>query len=418
MSEKVNAYESVKKQMKNAIALSWKNDDFSSHIELLSTPKRVLEVSIPVKMDDWSIKTFVGFRSQHNDSRWPFKWWIRFHPEVDRDEVKALSMWMTFKCAVVDIPLGWGKWWIIVDPRNMSVWELERLSRGYVRQLYKYIWPTQDVPAPDVNTNPQIMSWMMDEYSKLVWELSPGSFTWKPLCVGWSKWRSQATAQGWVYALLEILELKNKHIWDINFIVQWAWNVWLTFAKILTWLWAKLVWISDSRWWVYDKNGLDINKIIELKSSKKSVNDYDWWEKTTDNWILEKQCDILVPAAMENQITKDNAWKIKASIVLELANWPVTPEWDEILFNEWKLVVPDILANAWWVMVSYFEQVQNDMNFYWEEDEVDQKLKKKMKKSTLEVYEKTKELNTSMRNWAYVIAMQRVIDAMDSRWEY
>jgi glutamate dehydrogenase len=418
MNENVNAYESVKKQMQDACSLSWNCLEVGSQIEVMSNPKRVIEVSIPVRMDDWSVKTFIGFRSQHNDSRWPFKWWIRFHPDVSRDEVKALSMWMTFKCAVVDIPLGWWKWGIIVNPRDLSVTELERLSRWYVRELYKYLWPDQDVPAPDVNTNPQIMAWMMDEYSNLVWKYSPGSFTWKPLCVWGSKWRWTATAQWWVYTLLEILELENKKVNDMSFIVQWAWNAWLTFASILTWLWAKLVWISDSKAWVYDSNWLDLQQIIKIKAERKSIADYIWWEQTSSDGILEKDCDILVPAALENQITKTNAQKVKSSIVLELANWPTTPEADEILFKNWIMVIPDILANAGWVMVSYFEQVQNNTNFYWEEDEIDDKLKTKMKKATLAVYEKTKELNTSMRNWAYVISMKRVIDAMDNRWEH
>ncbi len=418
MSNNVNPYESVKKQMQDACSLSWNCDDMTSQIEVMSNPKRVLEINIPVRMDDWSVKSFTGFRSQHNDSRWPFKWGIRFHQDVTRDEVKALSMWMTFKCAVVDIPLGWGKWGIIVNPKELSVWELERLARWYVREIYKYLGPEQDVPAPDVNTTPQIMAWMMDEYSNLVGKYSPGSFTGKPLCVGGSKWRSTATAQWWVYALLEILELENKKVSDMSFVVQWAWNAWLTFASILTWLWAKLVGISDSKAWVYDSNWLDLEKIKQIKSEKKSIADYEWCEKTTSDWILEKDCDILVPAALENQITRANAWNIKADIVLELANWPVTPEADEMLFENGQMVVPDILANAGWVMVSYFEQVQNNMNFYWEEDEVDEKLKTKMKKATLAVYEKTKELNTSMRNWAYVISMKRVIDAMDNRWEH
>lgn len=418
MNKNINPFESVKKQIKDAYLISWNYWEFDSEIEIISNPKRVIEISIPVRMDNGSIKTFIGFRSQHNDARWPFKWWIRFHPDVSKDEVKALSMWMTFKCAVVDIPLGGWKWWIIVNPKELSISELERLSRWYVRELYKYIGPDQDVPAPDVNTNPQIMAWMMDEYSKLVWKYSPGSFTWKPLSAWGSKWRNKATAQWWVYTLLEILKLENKKLSDMSFIVQWAWNAWLTFASILTWLWAKLVWISDSKAWVYDSSWLDLEQIINLKSSKKSISDYKTWEQTTSDWILEKPCDILVPAALENQITIKNVWNIKANIVLELANWPTTPEADEILFRNWTIVIPDILANAWWVMVSYFEQVQNNTNFYWEEEEVEEKLKTKMKKATLAVYDKAKELKTSLRKWAYVIALKRVIDAMISRWDY
>jgi len=325
---------------------------------------------------------------------------------------------MTFKCAVIDIPLWGWKGWIIVNPKEMSEWELERLSRWYVRELYKYLWPEQDVPAPDVNTNPKTMAWMMDEYSELVGKYSPGSFTWKPLTSWGSKGRATATAQGWVYSLLKVLELDWDSVKGKSFVVQWAWNAWLTFANILTWLWAKLIGISDSRGWIYDKKWLDIEKIRELKAWRKSVTEYKWVEYVSNEEILEKSTDILVPAALENQIIEENASKINAPLIVELANWPVTPEADAVLFKNKVRVIPDILANAGWVMVSYFEQVQNNINFYWEEEEIDEKLKKKMEKSTIDVYNKSKELNTNMRNWAYVIAMKRVLDSMSDRGEH
>jgi len=418
MSEKINPFKNARKQLKQACELSGQCESVSSQFEIISRPRRVIEINIPVRMDDWTIKSFVGYRSQHNNSRWPFKGGIRFHQDVNKAEVKALSMWMTFKCAVIDIPLWGWKGWIIVNPKEMSEWELERLSRWYVRELYKYLWPEQDVPAPDVNTNPKTMAWMMDEYSELVGKYSPGSFTWKPLTSWWSKGRATATAQGWVYSLLKVLELDWDSVKGKNFVVQWAWNAWLTFANILTWLWAKLIGISDSRGWIYNKKWLDIEKIRELKAWRKSVTEYKWVEYVSNEEILEKSTDILVPAALENQIIEENASKINAPLIVELANWPVTPEADAVLFKNKVRVIPDILANAGWVMVSYFEQVQNNINFYWEEEEIDEKLKKKMEKSTIDVYNKSKELNTNMRNWAYVIAMKRVLDSMSDRGEH
>ncbi len=410
-------FENAQRQLKSAFDLLDNKDDHKNRFEIINHPKRILEINIPVRMDNGSIRTFIWFRSQHNDSRWPFKWWIRFHQDVNREEVKALSVWMTFKCAVIDIPLWGWKWWIIVNPKELSNWELERLSRWYVRELYKYIGPGQDVPAPDVNTTPQIMAWMMDEYSILVWKYSPWAFTGKPLTSWGSKWRWASTAQGWVYVLEEILKLKNITLKDKKVIIQWAWNAWLTMANLLINDWAIIVWISDSKWAIYNSNWLSIKDISDLKKSRKSVTEYSDAEELDNKQILEKECDILIPAALENQIIKDNAWNIKAKIIVELANWPVTPEADEILFNNWITVIPDILANAGWVMVSYFEQVQNDTNFYWEEDEIDDKLSKKIKHATIDVYNKSVELKTNLRNAAYVVSMKRVLNAMEDRWE-
>lgn len=419
MSERnmIDAFENARKQMRNACDLYDGCRLDTNKYELISHPSRIIEINIPVRMDNGSIKTFTWFRSQHNDARGPFKGWIRFHQDISRSEVKALSMWMTIKCAVIDIPLGGWKGGIIVNPKELSTWELERLSRGYVRALYKYIWPEVDIPAPDVNTTPQIMAWMMDEYSTLVGKYSPGSFTGKPLSSGWSAGRSSATAQWGVYVLQEILghmdmELKWKKI-----IIQWAWNAGLTAAKILNQLWVIIVGISDSKWGIYNNQGLDIDAISELKKSRKSVTEYDDGEVLGEKEVLEKQCDILIPAALENQITNDNADKIKASIILELANGPITPEADEVLASKGVTIIPDILANAGWVMVSYFEQVQNNANFYWEEDEVDSKLKKKITFAANSVFDTANEYKTSLRSGAYIIAMQRIFNAMKDRGE-
>ncbi len=412
-----DAFDNARKQMRQACDLYDGCRLDTNKYELISHPKRIIEINIPVKMDNGKVKTFTWLRSQHNDARGPFKWGIRFHQDVSRSEVKALSMWMTIKCAVVDIPLGGGKWGIIVNPKELSEGELERLSRWYVRALYKYIGPETDVPAPDVNTNPKIMSWMMDEYSLLVWKYSPGSFTWKPLTSWGSLWRWAATAQGWVYVLQEILKLNKLELEWKHIAIQWAWNAWLTAARILEKLWAIIVWISDSKGWIYDASWLNIDEISNLKANKKSVIEYNGWKILAEKEILELDIDILVPAALENQITNKNADKIKSPIILELANGPITPEADKILEEKNIMVIPDILANAWGVMVSYFEQVQNNMNFYWEEDEIDSKLHKKITSSANAVFYKSEEYKTSLRSGAYIIAMQRVFDAMKDRGE-
>jgi len=413
----INALDNARKQMRNACWLSKTCSLDTNEFETLSYPKRIIEISIPVKMDNGKIKVFQAFRSQHSDARWPFKWGIRFHQDVSRDEVKALSMWMSFKCAVIDIPLGWGKWGIIVNPKELSKGELERLSRAYVRGLYKYIWPGQDVPAPDVNTTPQIMAWMMDEYSMLVGKYSPWSFTGKPLSSGGSKWRGSATAQGWVYVLQKILELEGIDLKWKTVAIQGAWNAGLIMAELLIELWVKIIWISDSRWGIYNEKGLNIWEISKLKIQKKSVIDYTDAEKIWPKKVLELECDILIPAALENQITEENAENIKAKYILELANWPIVTEADEILFKNGITVIPDILANAGWVMVSYFEQVQNDANFYWEADEIDLKLFKKITNAAEWVYNTTKEHKTYLRNGAFIIALERIFTAMKDRWE-
>jgi glutamate dehydrogenase/leucine dehydrogenase len=410
-----DVFESAKTQLKKAYMLFDEKKWDESIFSLFTHPTRIIEISIPVEMDNGSIQVFTGFRSQHNDARWPFKWGIRFHQDVSRSEVQALSMWMTLKCAVVDIPLWGGKWGIIVDPKILSERELEQLSRKYVQGLYKYIWPDQDVPAPDVNTNPKIMGWMMDEYSKLVGQYTPGSFTGKPLTVGGSKGRGKATAQGGVYVLEQVLELENDTLKGKKVIIQGAGNAGLTVASMLVQLGATIVWIADSHGGVYDAQGLDIAQIEALKAQKKSVTELPSGEKVSETEILEKLCDILVPAALENQITQENAGKIQAKYILELANGPTNAQADEILFSAGKIVMPDILANAWWVTVSYFEGVQNSMNFYWKEKEVEERLKEKMKESARDVYMMGKKYQTFLRNGAYLVAMKRIFDAMKDR---
>lgn len=410
-----NPYENALKQIQESIWYLWEKNN--NLFERIKEPERILEVAIPVKMDNWEIKTFKGYRAQHLNIKWPYKGWVRFHQDVNKDEVKALSVWMTIKTSVVDLPLWGWKGWIIVNPKELSEAELERLSRWFVKQIYKYIWPWVDVPAPDVNTNPQIMAYMMDEYSKLVWKYSPGSFTWKPLQVWGSEGRWEATAKGWVIVLEKMFNLEWKEISGKTVAIGWAWNAGLIVARLLEEKWAKIVAISDSKWWIYDKSGIDLKEIIELKSNKKSVLESRKWEKITNEELLELDVDILVPAALENVITSDNAENIKAKTILELANWPITKDADEVLNKKWIIVIPDILANAWGVTVSYFEQVQNDANYYWTAEEVLEKLTTKMIDATVWVFEASKKYNTNYRNASYIIAIKRLKDALELRWE-
>ncbi len=412
-----NAFLNAQKQMRTSFDLMKEYQDISGAFDVIATPKRVMEVSIPVKMDDGTTKVFIWYRAQHTNARGVYKWGIRFHQDVTYDEVKALSMWMSVKTAVVDIPLGWWKWGIIVDPKKLSLWELERLSRWYVREMFKYIGPLEDVPAPDVNTNPQIMSWMADEYSRLAWVPSLGSFTGKPVSFGGSLGRDKATAQGWVYVLQKILELKNISLAWKTIAIQWAGNAWLTMAWLLEDLWAKIVAVSDSSTGVYDENWVDIQAIKMIKASKKSLQEYTSWKKITNAELLELKVDILIPAALENQITSQNMNNIQASLILELANGPVTPEADEVLYKNGITVIPDILANAGGVMVSYFEQVQNNMNYYWSADEVETKLKEKITNAALGVFQMAQNQQTMLRTGAYMIAMKRILDAMKARGE-
>lgn len=411
---KNNQYENAKKQVLSVYDLLRDENIPYRFIEEFLHHDRIIEVNIPVEMDNWELKVFKWYRSQHKNIKWPYKGGIRFHQDVSIEEVKALSLWMSIKTSVVKLPLWWWKWWIIVNPKELSYIELEKLSRWYVRQLYRYLWPDFDVPAPDVNTNPQIMAWMVDEYSKLVGKFSPWSFTWKPLEMWGSEWRGIATALGWVYVLEKYCEIKWIDIKWKKIVIQWAWNAWLTFAKLIEEKWWKVVAISDSRWAIYDEDGINIEKVEKLKKDRKWVSEIEWVKKLTNQELLELECDILVLAALENQITEENVENIKASIILELANGPIVPDVDDYLYNKGIVVIPDILANAWWVTVSYFEQVQWNTNFYWSEKEVFEKLKTIMDVSTKEVIELWDKHNINYRKSAYVLSLKRQYGA----WKY
>lgn len=382
---------------------------------ILRVPKRVITIGIPVKMDSGEIRIFTGYRSQHSDARGPFKGGIRFHPDVTLDEVQALSLWMTMKCAVAGIPLGGGKGGVIVDPRELSPGELERLSRGYIRGLYKYLGPDIDVPAPDVYTNGQIMAWMLDEYELLTGHKAPGMITGKPLALGGSKGRAFSTAQGGVYVLQKALQKLGKNPSDTTVAIQGFGNAGGEMAQLLADLGYRIIAVSDSRGGIMSKQGLSVSEVRTHKEKSGSVVGFSGSESVTNEQILELAVDVLIPAALENQITEKNAQNIHAKVILELANGPVTPEADTILHAKNILCIPDILANAGGVSVSYFEQVQNAYGYYWEEVEVLSKLQKLLEDAFDAVWELKDIYKTHMRNAAFVLAVTRVGQAIKER---
>lgn len=407
-----NPFENAMKQLETAAGIM--NLDPNLH-EILKAPKRVLTVAIPVKMDNGTTKVFTAFRSQFNDALGPFKGGIRYHWNVSLDEVKALSFWMTMKCAVVGIPLGGGKGGIIVNPKELSEGELERLSRGYIQQIYKYIGPTQDVPAPDVYTTPQIMAWMLDEYEKLVGEHAPGMITGKPLAIGGSAGRGFSTAQGGVYVLREAVKKMGWNPKEVTVAIQGFGNAGSFMAKILHEAGYKIVAASDSKGGVKNMQGIDVEKLDEHKEKTGSVIGFEGTESVSNEELLEMDVHVLVPAALENVITAENASRVKAKMIVELANGPVTPEADEILHKNNVLFVPDILSNAGGVTVSYFEQVQNASNYYWTEEEVLEKLERIMVRAFNEVWETKEKYHINMRTAAFVRAVERVTEAMKLR---
>lgn len=381
----------------------------------LMEPVRVLTVAIPVKMDDGSVRVFTGFRSQHNNARGPHKGGIRFHHGVTLEEVKALSMWMTWKTAVVGIPLGGGKGGVIVNPRELSDGELERLSRGYARAVANFIGPDIDVPAPDVQTDPRIMGWMLDEYEQQLGHHAPGVITGKPLSIGGSRARSYATAQG-AFRVIENLK-REKGLRDgATVAIQGFGNGGSFLAKILAKAGYAVVAIADSKATIENRAGLDIEALERHKKKTGSLSGSDQGTEQSSDAILSLGVDILVPAALEAAIHKDNVGEIKASIIVEVANGPITPEAEHVLLERGVLIAPDILANAGGVTVSYFEQVQNASNYYWDEAEVLEKLNRIMDESFASVWKKMLALDhANMRLAAYVVAVERVAQAMSDR---
>ena len=378
--------------------------------ELLKEPLRLLTVRIPVKMDDGSTKIFTGYRSQHNDAVGPSKGGIRFHPEVNEDEVKALSMWMSLKCGIVDLPYGGGKGGIICNPKEMSMYELERLSRGYVRAISQIVGPTKDIPAPDVYTNPQIMAWMMDEYSRIQEFDSPGFITGKPIVLGGSQGRETATAQGVTICIEEAAKREGISLQGARVIIQGFGNAGSFLAKFMVEAGALVIGISDAHGALYDPKGLDINDLLDKRDSFGTITP-QFTDVISNKELLEKECDILVPAAISNQITKENAANIKAKIVVEAANGPTTLEATKILTERGILLVPDVLASAGGVSVSYFEWVQNNQGYYWTEEEVAEKLRMKMVDSFESVYSTSKNCNVNMRLAAYMVGIKKMAEA-------
>jgi glutamate dehydrogenase len=413
---KSTVYENVLKQLDNAAKVLNLDEQVK---ELLQEPMRTLSVSIPVKMDDDSIHVFKGFRCQHNDVLGPTKGGIRFHPQVCEDEVKALAAWMTFKCSLVGIPYGGAKGGVIVNPKELSRNELERLSRGFIEAISPIIGPDKDIPAPDVYTDAQVMSWFMDEFSKLKGVNTPGLVTGKPVVLGGSFGRHSATARGVMYIVREAAKAIDLDLNGATVAIQGYGNAGSFSAKFLNELGCKIVACNDSKGGIYCKTGFDPVEVAKHKEETGSVKGFEGCSDITNQELLTMDVDILIPAALENQITKRNANKIKARMLVEAANGPTTPEADEILFSKNMMVVPDILANAGGVTVSYFEWVQNIANYYWSKDEVDRKLESIMVDAFEKVYNTHEELNVNMRVSAFIVAIKRLTEAMEARgWVY
>lgn len=383
-------------------------------VEFLKYPQKFLEVSIPVRMDDGRLEMFTGFRSQHNNILGPYKGGIRYFPGVNPDEVQALSFWMTFKTAVADLPYGGAKGGIKVDTKKLSQGELERLTRGYTRAIAKFIGPKVDIPAPDMYTNGQVMAWIMDEYENIVGEKSPGVVTGKPLDLGGSLGRDTATGLG-AFFVFENVARKLKLKKGSSLAIQGFGNAGQHFAEFAVKAGFKIIAVSDSRGGIMNEKGLDVKKVIEHKTKTGSVVDFKTAKNISNGELLTMKVDVLVPAAMEEVITMKNANDIKADIILEVANGPVTADADKILIKKNKLMIPGILANSGGVIVSYFEWVQNNQGFYWTLKEVNDRLKEKINLATDKVWDAKNKYKTDMRTGAYSVAIERLVRGMKAR---
>ncbi|MFD2762253.1 Glu/Leu/Phe/Val family dehydrogenase [Lentibacillus juripiscarius] len=378
--------------------------------ELMKDPIRMMTVRIPVRMDDGSIKIFTGYRGQHNDAVGPTKGGVRFHPNVTEKEVKALSIWMSLKAGIVDLPYGGGKGGIICDPREMSFRELEGLSRGYVRAISQIVGPNKDIPAPDVFTNSQIMAWMMDEYSRIDEFNNPGFITGKPIVLGGSHGRESATAKGVTICINEAAKKKGIDVKGARIVVQGFGNAGSFLAKFLHDAGAKVVGISDAYGALHDPDGLDIDYLLDRRDSFGTVTNL-FNETISNEELLELDCDILVPAAVENQITEQNADNIKATIVVEAANGPTTLGATKMLSDRGVLLVPDVLASSGGVTVSYFEWVQNNQGYYWTAEEIDEKLHENLIKAFNNIYDTAETRRVDMRLAAYMVGVRKMAEA-------
>ncbi len=379
--------------------------------QILRTPKRVLEVSIPTKMDNGQVKVFSGYRVQHNVARGPAKGGIRYHPAVTLDEVKALAAWMTWKTATVNIPYGGGKGGVICDPKRMTKPELERMTRRYTSEILPVIGPEQDIPAPDMYTDSQTMAWIMDTYSMTKGYSTLGVVTGKPLSIGGSEGRNEATARGCLVAVEEACRVKKMSVRGSSVAIQGFGNAGSLAAKLFAEKKARVIAISDSRGGVFNSRGIDPLKAMRYKERSGTVVGMPGTSRISNDELLTMKCDILIPAALENVITLNNADQIKAKIVAEAANGPTTPHADEVLARKGIMLLPDILANAGGVTVSYFEWVQDLQSFFWSEAEVNAKLESVMRRAFTEVHESARKHRTHMRTGAYCLAVGRVADA-------
>lgn len=415
MGNQYNPYESVLKTIRNAADILGYSD---SLVEAISYPERELKVSVPVVMDDGSIKVFEGYRVQHNTTRGPAKGGVRYHQNVNIDEVKALSAWMTFKCAVVNIPYGGGKGGIVVDPSKLSKEELRKLTRRYTAMIAPIIGPDSDIPAPDVGTNAEVMGWMMDTYSMLQGHCVPGVVTGKPLELGGALGRTAATGRGVTIVTLNTMKKLNMDVSKCKIAIQGMGNVGSNTARFLHESNAKIVAVSDVSGGLYMEEGLPIDKILEhlakpgnLLSSFKSKTAI----RISNEELLELPVDVLIPAALENQINDTNADKVKAKVIIEAANGPISLEGDEILRKKGIPVIPDILSNAGGVVVSYFEWVQNIQALYWTEQEANKRLEGIMDRAFEDVWNISTERDVPFRTGAYLIAVKRVVEAKKIR---
>lgn len=410
--EKNNPYEMALEQLDKAVKKI--KLDPGIH-EILKYPKRTVIIPVPIIMDNGECKVFTGYRVQHHDARGPFKGGVRYHPDVTLDEMKALAMWMTWKCSVMDLPFGGAKGGVVCNPKVMSEGELQRLTRRYTANLIRFIGPETDILAPDLYTNPKTMAWIMDTYSTYVGYCSPGVVTGKPLSIGGSKGRLEATAMGVSFMCREAAKLLKIHPKEGRVAVQGYGNVGYYAAKFASEIGFRVVGVSDSAGGIYDPDGLDPDAVLAHKVKAGSVRGYGGSEEITNRELLELECDILIPAALENQITEANADNIKAKVVVEGANGPTTPKADEILFEKEIMVVPDILANAGGVTVSYFEWVQDLMSYFWTYEAVKNTLDEKMVAALKDVLEIARKNRVDMRTAAYMLAVGRVAETIELR---
>ena len=383
--------------------------------EVLRRPRRALSLSLPVKMDNGTICVFDGFRVQHNSARGPCKGGIRYHPNVTFDEVKALAAWMTWKCAIVNLPFGGAKGGIVCDPHKLSKDELERLTRRYAYEISPIIGPDKDIPAPDVYTDSQVMAWIMDTYSMTHGSSAPGVVTGKPLFLGGSLGRNEATARGCLFVIRSACEVSGIKLNRATIAIQGFGNAGSIAAELLAAAGATIIAVSDSRGGVLNRAGLNVPELLAHKKKTGSVSGFPNSDPISGEAVLELQCDILIPAALENQITMQNVDRVQARIVAEAANGPTTPDADAVLHQRGVMIIPDILANAGGVTVSYFEWVQDLQELFWDEDDVNRRLERVMVKAFADVHTSAKKYDVDMRTGAYIVGIERVANAMRTR---